>query len=85
MCPILRFFQIPCPTCGVTRALFALLRLDIESYLQFHPLALFLVGSVWLLFHKDLFKRKWIIYLFITVTLVLNTILYVIKMYRFFN
>lgn len=37
-CPFRYFLGIPCPGCGMTRALLALLRLDIEGAFYYHPL-----------------------------------------------
>ena len=39
-CPILTFCHVPCPTCGMTRALFSLLKLDFAGYLHYNPAAL---------------------------------------------
>lgn len=39
-CPIKYFFDIPCPTCGMTRAMIALLKGDVGAYLGYNPLAL---------------------------------------------
>ena len=37
-CVFLYLFGIPCPGCGMTRALRSLLRLDLVSAFRFHPL-----------------------------------------------
>lgn len=37
-CFIKHFTGIPCPGCGITRALFALLRLDFASAFNYNPL-----------------------------------------------
>ena len=37
-CVFLYFLGIPCPGCGMTRALRALLRLDLAAAFAFHPL-----------------------------------------------
>src|SRR5687767_5711749 len=39
VCPSRGLFGVPCPGCGLTRATFAMLRLDFEGMLHFHPLA----------------------------------------------
>jgi hypothetical protein len=41
---------LPCPACGITRALLALVRLDLESALRWHPLfwLILLSGAVML-------------------------------------
>lgn len=37
-CPMLLFFHIPCPCCGMTRAFLALCRLDLRESFFWHPL-----------------------------------------------
>jgi len=37
-CPIRAFFGIPCPGCGMTRALFSAFTLDFEKAFYYHPL-----------------------------------------------
>lgn len=37
-CPFLYFFGIPCPGCGMTRALIAAARLDFKVAFYYHPL-----------------------------------------------
>ena len=37
-CPFDFFLGIPCPGCGMTRAFFALIRLDFEEAFYYHPL-----------------------------------------------
>lgn len=37
-CVFLHFFGIPCPGCGMTRALACLLRLDFAGAFEYHPL-----------------------------------------------
>lgn len=75
-CPIYYVSGIRCPTCGVTRAMISLFSLDFNSYISYHPLALELSASVWLMLHIKLFKEKKYIYFFVLVTLFFNTLLY---------
>ena len=37
-CIFLHFFGIPCPGCGMTRALLSVLRFDFAAAFHFHPL-----------------------------------------------
>lgn len=37
-CPFLYFFGIPCPGCGMTRALIAAVRFDFKAAFYYHPL-----------------------------------------------
>jgi hypothetical protein len=39
ICPSRGLLGVPCPGCGLTRATFAMLRLDLAGMLRFHPLA----------------------------------------------
>ena len=39
-CPIKYFLDFDCPTCGMTRAMTALVRGDFPAYLDFNPAAL---------------------------------------------
>jgi hypothetical protein len=45
-CPIRALFHIPCPTCGMTSAARAMLRLRFLEATHIHPLALFVVPFV---------------------------------------
>ncbi|MDR1631038.1 MAG: DUF2752 domain-containing protein [Oscillospiraceae bacterium] len=47
---------IPCPSCGMTRAWFAVARLDFRAAFRYHPL--FLLAPVLLLFITDIIKIK---------------------------
>ena len=42
-CPIYFFSGISCPGCGMTRALFSLLRFDFDAALYYHPLIYFCI------------------------------------------
>ena len=83
-CPIFTLLGFPCPTCGGTRALLSLLRLDVDGYLRYHALALPLLTAVWLMIHQRLFQRKRAIFASVCVVLILNTVYYALRLYRFF-
>ena len=53
-CPFRRVLGIPCPACGMTRSLGALLRLDFAASFAYHPLTLPLLAVLWLGFHQGL-------------------------------
>ena len=55
-CPSKFFFSVPCPTCGMTRSIVSLLRLDLCSSFYYNPLTI--PFGVLLLFgiYKDLFR-----------------------------
>lgn len=51
-------FHLPCPTCGVTRALLSLLRLDIVSYCFYNAMAVPLCAAVILMYYGTVKKKK---------------------------
>ena len=52
-CPIHRLTGLPCPGCGMSRALFCLVRLDFAGAWYYHPLAFFLPpAALWLIHRK---------------------------------
>ena len=79
-CPILYLFDIPCPTCGVSRSLLSLVRLDIKGYFNYQPMGIPLLISVWFMLHIKLFQHTKMIYAFVVLTLVSNTFLYVYRL-----
>ena len=53
-CPVQHFTGIPCPGCGLSRAAFALLRLDFWTAFRYHPMIYGLPPIVLLV----LFRKK---------------------------
>ncbi len=81
VCPVQLAFHLPCPTCGVTRALLDLAQGDLAGYLHHQPMALFLVVAVFLaLHHKPLLRFRWVLWTYVGVVLVLNLVLYVFRL-----
>ena len=78
-CPFLYLFGFPCPTCGVTRAIISLLKLDFKGYFFYQPMALPLVICALLMLHISKFKQKKFIYSFVLLVLIVNFILYIAK------
>lgn len=60
-CPVMALFHIPCPGCGMTRALKCLLRGDLAASFAMHPMLL-TTPVLFLYYLKDgrLFGNKWI-------------------------
>ena len=54
-CPTRYLFGIPCPGCGMTRALLALITLDVERAMYYHPLCIMVV-IVGMIFAFDYLK-----------------------------
>ena len=52
-------FSIPCPTCGMTRAVTSLLKLDLKSAVEYHPLVFTLPLLYWTVVTElEPFKNK---------------------------
>ena len=79
-CPILYLFNVRCPTCGVSRALLSLARLDIRGYFYYQPMGVPLLISVWLMIHIKLLEHRKIICTFVFFTLAINTVLYIYRL-----
>lgn len=58
-CPIYNYLGVPCPTCGVTRALSGLLSGDLEQYFSMNPFAIPLVIAVVVGVHLSAIHIKW--------------------------
>lgn len=78
-CPIYAVFGVKCPTCGVSRAVIALLSLDVEGYINYHPMAIPLLLAVWLMINAEFFKRKKAVYAISLAILVSNFAFYILK------
>ncbi len=52
-CPIRAALGFPCPACGITRALSALLRLDFAASFSYHPAALPIAALLFLGIHRN--------------------------------
>ncbi len=78
-CPFKMIFKIPCPTCGVTRALLALLRGDIASYMKFNPMALPLFVSVAVMLNSDVFKKPKGVIVLSIITVSVSLVIYILR------
>lgn len=87
-CPVSRLLGFPCPTCGVTRALTALLQGQLSEYLRYHALALPLVFTVLLAVHVKNLKSRWaktLVWLLIAAVLILNIGYYIVRIQNGFG
>lgn len=55
-CPIHRLTGLPCPGCGMSRALFSLAKLDFAGAWYYHPLVFFLPLPLLYLIHRKAWK-----------------------------
>lgn len=78
-CPIKQLTHMPCPTCGMTRALMALISLDFVGYVRYNAMSVFIIIAVWLLVHRDFFEKKLWIDRFSIFVIVVNTTIYFIR------
>lgn len=81
VCPVWLAFGVPCPTCGVTRALLALAQGDLAGYVRCHPLALFLAAAVLLaLHHRPLRRWRAALWTYVGGVLALDLALYLFRL-----
>ena len=78
-CPIRLFTGIACPGCGMTRAVFALLRLDFSTALEMHPLVFLLPVAVIIYLFRRRIPKKAMTALCIS-ALVLLTAVYIVRL-----
>ena len=43
LCPVMRFYHIPCPGCGLTKSFIFLYRGDLATSIHFHPFGIIIV------------------------------------------
>lgn len=85
-CIIKKIIGFPCPSCGVTRSLTALVRLDFHESFYYHPLSIFIVISIlYFIYSKKPMggsERVQKAIIIIVVVIILGT--YIYRMYSFF-
>ena len=57
-CPILYFFHIPCPGCGITRAHISALTGDFQTAFSYHPLFVTVVPTILYTAHRNILKKR---------------------------
>lgn len=80
-CPIYFFTGIPCPTCGMTRAILCLAKLDFQGYTEHNPMSVPVIFSCFVLLSeiKGKTMRKIAVFL-----LCANFVFYVFTLIRTF-
>ncbi|MCQ2426666.1 MAG: DUF2752 domain-containing protein [Lachnospiraceae bacterium] len=86
VCPVRILFGLPCPGCGMTRALLSLLRLDFSTAVRLHPLspAFFLLLLLFPVFRYRKRERFGVWVRICAVLLVLLLPVYVYRMLKVF-
>ena len=79
-CPFFDVVGIKCPTCGVSRAIISMLKMEFSKSINFHPLAVPLVISVWICLNAEFLKHKKVALSFAGSIILLNFIFYLFKM-----
>ena len=80
-CPIRAITHFPCPTCGVTRSLLALLRLDFAQSFSCHPMTIPLCLVILLAIHRKKIRMNSILYHILVIgTAVLTFAVYIIRL-----
>ena len=81
VCPVQLAFHLPCPTCGVTRALLDLAQGDLAGYLHHQPMALFLAAAGALALHQRPLRRfRKALWAYVGAGLALDLALYALRL-----
>ncbi len=86
-CPILYFFHIPCPGCGITRAHISALTGDFQTAFSYHPLFVTVVPTILYTAHRNILKKRFSdkaekIYFVVLICLFL--LVYILRLYKHF-
>lgn len=84
-CPFLKLTGLPCPTCGVLRALKSLLIGDIYGYFEYNFFAIPLVFTFLAAVHYGKFRKKKILRLLIVLTATANFVFYSTRIFVAFD
>lgn len=79
-CPIYAIFGVNCPTCGVTRALLSLIRLDFLAYVKYNAMAIFLLTAVLAMICRYRITNKLMVDIYVYSVLAVNTVYYVLRL-----
>lgn len=85
-CVFLRYFHVICPGCGMTRAVRALLRLDLAGAWRFHPMVFSMPLLVlYIALDGRVFRKKAVNILVLSLTGAGFAVNYAIKLVAFFS
>jgi len=83
-CPFRRFFGVPCPGCGLTRAYLALCRGDIHAAFAYHPLFWLAIPLLFLFLHNEVFNfhiSKKVLNIIAVVSIILFISVYLVRIF----
>jgi len=80
-CLITYVFKIPCPACGMTRALISLAKLNFKESFKYHPMAVPLLAAIFLglNYNEKPLHKKWVKYTVIIIS-ILVFLVYIIRL-----
>lgn len=85
-CIYISLFGIPCPGCGMTRAVLSLLKFKVLQAFYYHPMVFFLpITYLYILFDGKLFKKPVANKVFITLLCLGYVVSYIFKLVTFIN
>ena len=87
ICPVKFFFKINCPACGLTRAIRYLLMLDFKKSIYYHPMAVFILPSIFLNYNirrKNSTFQKTLFDFYLCVLAVLFLVVYLLRLNKNF-
>jgi hypothetical protein len=77
-CVFRQLTHIPCPTCGMSRAIISLMKLDFASYFYYNAFALPVLFSIIVLAFSKHFNKQF--FVFAILILILNFIYYIYRL-----
>lgn len=85
ICLLKKVSGIPCPGCGMTRAIFSFLKFNIKEAFFYHPL--FLLPFIWtvvtiVFYIKKIDKSRYFLFLVITIIIFIST--WILRLYIYF-
>lgn len=79
-CPIRYFIGYPCPTCGITRSILCLLRLDFKGFIYYNPMTVIIILAFILAIHRKIIPiNKKLVDVLVCIMALLIFIVYIIR------
>ena len=86
-CPMRIITGLPCPACGTTRSMLALLRLDFKTVIQYQPVMPLLIAFAVFFCYRRYYKKKTDTRLFLRilgVIFIIGISAYIYRMYKYY-